>query len=156
MGDRKPVLIVSSLCMALSAGGLAILLLFGKDIVSALPHLNVQSAIRTTIPVTLFSLYMLGMGLGVGTYPWSLAGELTPKRLAPLVSGLCVFLAYLSLYASTQSFIFLKDAFTLAGPLIIYAIVCFVFTIVVVKYFPRTRGKSIEEIHGFFEDENEK
>ena len=70
------------------------------------------------------------------------------SQLGPLVSGLGVFLAYLSLYFATQIYPFMEIVVTLSG----YTVVSIIFAVIVAKYFPVTRGKSSGEIYEYLEN----
>ena len=127
------------------------------------------------IPVVALSLYMIAFGIGTGTVPWILLGELCPAKvgsqisgtehiaaesrnlffffqISAVTSGIATFMAYLSLFAMIQTYSSLVEWLSLPIAYLVYGGVCLIMAIVTRIFLPETRGKTREEISDFFRD----
>ena len=98
-------------------------------------------------------LYIAAFGLSVGPVVWVILAEIFPTAVRGRALGLATFFLWTADYAVTQSFP-LMDAkgswfvarFNHAFPFYVYAAFCVVLLVVMVRWVPETKGKSLEEI----------
>ena len=104
-------------------------------------------------------LYIACFGLSVGPVTWVILSEIFPTAVRGRALGLATFFLWMADYAVTQSFP-LMDAkeswfvqqFNHAFPFYVYAVFCVVLLVVMARWVPETKGKSLEEIESFWRD----
>lgn len=98
-------------------------------------------------------LYIACFGLSVGPVTWVILSEIFPTAVRGRALGLATFFLWMADYLVTQTFPIMdaKDSwfvkqFNHAFPFYIYASFCVVLVLLVVKWVPETKGRSLEEI----------
>ncbi len=98
-------------------------------------------------------LYIACFGLSVGPVTWVILSEIFPTAVRGRALGLATFFLWMADYLVTQTFPIMdaKDSwfvkqFNHAFPFYIYAAFCVVLVLLVVKWVPETKGRSLEEI----------
>ena len=117
---------------------------------------SLDNSLLRLLPVVEVVFYMLSYGLGVGTIPWLLLGELCPARVKGVSSGLAVFVAYLTIFLVVKLFPWLTAAAGRAVTYWIFAVVCALTGLFTVGCLPETKGKSLGEIQDMFADKKER
>lgn len=98
-------------------------------------------------------LYIGAFGLSVGPVTWVILAEIFPTAVRGRALGLATFFLWLADYIVTQTFP-MMDAkgswfvreFNHAFPFYIYAIFCAVLIVVVWRFVPETKGRTLEQI----------
>jgi len=98
-------------------------------------------------------LYIGCFGLSVGPVTWVILAEIYPTAIRGRALGLATFFLWLADYVVTQTFPLLdaKDSwlvktFNHAFPFYTYAAFCLVLVLLVWRWVPETKGRSLEEI----------
>ena len=98
-------------------------------------------------------LYIACFGLSVGPVVWVILSEIFPTAVRGRALGLATFCLWVSDYAVTQTVPMMdaKDSwfvahFNHAFPFYIYAVFCIVLIVVMWRFVPETKGRSLEEI----------
>jgi MFS family permease len=98
-------------------------------------------------------LYIGAFSLSVGPVVWVILSEIFPTAVRGRALGLATFFLWAADYAVTQTFPVLdaKDSwfvkqFNHAFPFYVYATFCVLLVLVVWRFIPETKGKSLEEI----------
>jgi MFS family permease len=98
-------------------------------------------------------LYIACFGLSVGPVTWVILSEIFPTGVRGRALGLATFFLWMADYAVTQTFP-LMDArtswfvrhFNHAFPFYAYAVFCVLLVIVMLRWVPETKGRTLEEI----------
>jgi sugar porter (SP) family MFS transporter len=98
-------------------------------------------------------LYIACFGLSVGPVTWVILAEIFPTAVRGRALGLATFFLWTADYAVTQSFPMMdaKDSwfvkhFNHAFPFYTYAVFCVVLILIVWRFLPETKGRSLEDI----------
>ena len=102
-------------------------------------------------------LYIACFGLSVGPVTWVILSEIFPTAVRGRALGLATFFLWLADYAVTQTFPIMDannswfvKSFNHAFPFYVYAAFCIVLVLVMARWVPETKGKSLEEIEVFW------
>ncbi|HSU32902.1 MAG TPA: sugar porter family MFS transporter [Bryobacteraceae bacterium] len=129
---RRPLLLVSSGVMALCQVGLAAVFLIPAP----------PAALVLAIMLACVASFAIGLGPGV----WVLIAEFFPTR----IRGRAMSIATVSLWAActllTMTFLTLAKALTPSGAFLIYAAMCVITFLIVLRAVPETKGRTLEEI----------
>ena len=108
-------------------------------------------------------LYIACFGLSIGPVTWVILAEIFPTAVRGRALGLATFFLWAADFAVTQSFPMMdaKDSwlvahFNHAFPFYVYAGFCAVLVLVVWRFVPETKGRSLEEIEKFWEENSPK
>ena len=101
----------------------------------------------------LIVLYIAAFGLSVGPVTWVILAEIFPTSVRGRALGLATFFLWTADYAVTQTFP-MMDAkgqwfvrhFNHAFPFYVYAAFCAVLILVVWRFVPETKGRTLEQI----------
>jgi sugar porter (SP) family MFS transporter len=98
-------------------------------------------------------VYIACFGLSVGPVTWVILSEIYPTAVRGRALGLATFFLWMADYAVTQTFPILDareswfvEHFRHAFPFYIYAAFCVVLVLVVWRFVPETKGRTLEEI----------
>lgn len=98
-------------------------------------------------------LYVVCFGLSVGPVTWVILSEIYPTAVRGRALGLATFFLWMADYVVTQTFpmmdapgSWLVRQFNHAFPFYIYAVFCVVLVLLVWRWVPETKGRSLEEI----------
>jgi sugar porter (SP) family MFS transporter len=139
---RKPLMLLGTTGMGISLVAMGVL------------------AQRTTDPSTVggsmlafILLYIACFGLSVGPVTWVILSEIYPTAIRGRALGLATFFLWMADYVVTQTFPIMDakgswfvKTFNHAFPFYVYAAFCGVLVLVVWRWVPETKGRSLEEI----------
>jgi MFS family permease len=98
-------------------------------------------------------LYVVCFGLSVGPVTWVILSEIYPTAIRGRALGLATFCLWIADYVVTQTFPIMDakeswfvEKFHHAFPFYVYGFFCAVLVVVVLRWVPETKGKSLEEI----------
>jgi sugar porter (SP) family MFS transporter len=98
-------------------------------------------------------LYIAAFGLSVGPVTWVILSEIFPTAVRGRALGLATFFLWTADYAVTQTFpimntkgLWFVRQFNHAFPFYVYAAFCAVLLLVVWRFVPETKGRTLEQI----------
>jgi len=139
---RKPLLIVGTIGMFLGIGTLGLSIYLNQ--------LGLVSLISMLVFIASFALSM-------GPVTWVILSEIFPNRIRSQAMSIAVATQWLFNAIVANSFPMIngsdvnKDSFNGALPYFIFASLCIVTVLFVLKFIPETKGKSLEEMEGIWE-----
>ena len=133
---RKALLIVSAAGMALAQTALGVAFLMEPR------------PAKLILGIILFCAASFAVGLGPGV--WVMMSELFPTRIRGRAMSIATISLWLACVALTGTFLTLVKALGVSGTFWIYAVMCVVTVIFVWRVTPETKGKTLEEIEGFW------
>jgi sugar porter (SP) family MFS transporter len=139
---RRPLMLLGSAGMGVS------LLAMG-----AMAQLMTEPSTASHWMLFFIILYVVAFGLSVGPVTWVILSEIFPTAVRGRALGLATFFLWMADYAVTQTFP-MMDAkgswfvrhFNHAFPFYAYAAFCVVLVVLVWRFVPETKGKSLEQI----------
>jgi sugar porter (SP) family MFS transporter len=141
---RRPLMLIGAAGMGLS------LLAMG-----ALAQSRIDPAAVSGWMLACIVVYIACFGLSVGPVTWVILSEIYPTAIRGRALGLATFFLWIADYAVTQTFPILDAKgswfvrqFNHAFPFYIYAVFCAVLVLLVFKWVPETKGRSLEQIEG--------
>jgi MFS transporter, SP family, arabinose:H+ symporter len=129
---RRPLLLVSSGVMALCQVGLA-----AAFLMSAPP-----APLVLAIMLACVASFAIGLGPGV----WVLIAEFFPTRIRGRAMSIATVCLWAACTLLTMTFLSLANALTPSGAFLIYAAMCVITFVLVLRAVPETKGRSLEEI----------
>jgi sugar porter (SP) family MFS transporter len=139
---RKPLMILGTAGMGLSLAGMGLM-----------AQTMTNPATASGLMLFCIVLYIACFGLSVGPVTWVILSEIFPTAVRGRALGLATFCLWMADYAVTQSFPLLDakgswfvQRFNHAFPFYVYAGFCVVLLVVMARWVPETKGKSLEEI----------
>ncbi|EWM15010.1 sugar porter family MFS transporter [Kutzneria sp. 744] len=132
---RRPLLQVGG---ALMAGTLIVLGLC----VSLIKDTNVIGPIT----LVLLILFLAGYELGWGAVVWVMIGEVFPLRVRGIGTGTASVVLWAATFTITFVFPVMYGNLGLAGAAWIFAAVCIILVLLVTKFVPETKGRTLEQI----------
>jgi sugar porter (SP) family MFS transporter len=139
---RKPLMLVGTSGMLISLVAMGVMAQTMSDPTAA-----------SRLMLAFIVLYIACFGLSVGPVVWVILSEIFPTAVRGRALGLATFCLWVSDYAVTQTFPMMdaKDSwfvahFNHAFPFYIYAVFCIVLIVVMWRFVPETKGRSLEEI----------
>lgn len=134
---RKTLLVGTSLICAISEGVLGIFL-----------FLEIEEP--TWVPLACVIAFVIGYGLGLGTIPGVLVGELLPSPVRSLGSAVVIFSSFLAHFA--VNFVFLKMVASLGLGLMLFVFGGANLAVVPLVWFfiPETKGRTLQDIEKAF------
>jgi sugar porter (SP) family MFS transporter len=146
---RKPLMILGTIGMGVSLVAMGVM-------AQALSDPSAASGLMLLFIV----LYIACFGLSIGPVVWVILAEIFPTAVRGRALGLATFFLWAADFAVTQSFpimdapdSWLVRQFEHAFPFYVYAVFCVVLVVVVWRFVPETKGRSLEEIEGFWTNE---
>lgn len=140
---RKPLLLISAACMAIS------LIIFGGYDLAKSKDPSVTETYGW-LPVLCLTLFLAAFSIGFGPTPWLMVAEMTSSRFRSFVSGVATALNWFFAFVVTFTFKKLEQGIHGYGVYWLYASFC-ASSIIVTKFFlPETKGKQAQEIEDFF------
>jgi sugar porter (SP) family MFS transporter len=98
-------------------------------------------------------IYVVCFGLSVGPVTWVILSEIYPTAIRGRALGLATFFLWMADYAVTQTFPMMDakgswfvQRFNHAFPFYIYALFCLALFIVLWRWVPETKGRTLEQI----------
>lgn len=129
---RRPLLLVSSGIMGLCQMGLAAVFLIR----------NPSPVLVLAIMLVCVASFAIGLGPGV----WVLLAEIFPTRIRGRAMSIATLFLWAACTLLTMTFLSLAKALTPSGAFLIYAFMCAITFLIVLRSVPETKGRSLEEI----------
>lgn len=104
------------------------------------------------IPLTLYTLYMISITLGLNPLTWTLTGELFPLRYRGVGSALVTFFNFVCFFVSVKVTPALFVALGEQGVLLLFGICCFTGTIIIITFLPETHNKTLQQIEDSYDN----
>ncbi|WAL68401.1 sugar porter family MFS transporter [Amycolatopsis cynarae] len=132
---RKPLLLIGNVCMA------ATLLLLGVAVLTL--HSSTASGVATLV---LLMVYLAGYELGWGAIVWLMMSEVFPLKARGVGMGVSSVVLWAGTFGITFLFPIMNNGIGLAYSAWIFAAVSVVLYVLVAKFVPETKGRSLEQI----------
>jgi SP family myo-inositol transporter-like MFS transporter 13 len=97
-----------------------------------------------------FALFMASFAIGPGVCVWLALSELMPTRIRSVGMGLALLLNQGVATAIAAVFLPLTGRYGFHAMFLVWAGCTALYFLIVARYLPETRGKSLEEIEGLF------
>jgi SP family xylose:H+ symportor-like MFS transporter len=134
---RKPLMIVGSLGMGVCLAAMGLAAYYGK----------------TQLWILAFMLgYIACFALSVGPVTWVILSEIFPTKVRGRAMAIATMCLWTANYIVSQTFPmmdenkFLVDKFNHGFPFFVYAVFCLVTVVLVWRWVPETKGRSLEQI----------
>jgi sugar porter (SP) family MFS transporter len=139
---RKPLMIIGAagMCVSLVAMGLA-----------------AQFQVVSLWVLLCILAYIACFALSVGPVTWVILSEIYPTRIRGRALSVATFFLWSANFVVSQTFPMMDEnpaliaQFNHGFPFYVYAAFCVVLVLTVWKFFPETKGRSLEEIERFWE-----
>ncbi|KOB66923.1 Sugar transporter [Operophtera brumata] len=141
--SNKSVLLCSAFCTALSLACACVVTFLQS--VETLPR-------DSLLCLYCVIAYMIANSLGVNSIIFSMAAELMPVKHRGLGGGLYVVFSCLLHTSSLKTYPYLSTYISLWGTFLIYAINTMVCGILIWRYVPETKGRTLQEIEDYYND----
>lgn len=129
---RKPLLMFSSSCMAICQ------LLLGIAFLMTSPP--------AWLVLGCMLLCVAAFAVGLGPAIWVLMAELFPTRVRGRAMSIANTALWVASFVLTATFLSLAHAITITGAFCVYSAMCVITFLLVWRFTPETKGKSLEEI----------
>jgi sugar porter (SP) family MFS transporter len=129
---RRPLLIFSAVCMGLCEIGLAL----GFQIQPPPGYLIIGTMLLCA------GSFAVGLGPGV----WVVLAEIFPTRVRGRAMGIATVALWIACVVLTSTFLTLVKTIGISGAFCIYAAMCATTVLVVWKWTPETKGRTLEQI----------
>lgn len=99
--------------------------------------------------VIMIVLVVLAIGfyaMSLGPITWVLLSEIFPNRVRGVAMAVCTAALWIASFLLTYTFPFLNSGMGTGGTFMLYAAICFLGFIFVLRRIPETKGKSLEEL----------
>lgn len=99
--------------------------------------------------VAVLSLVVMGIGIyamSLAPITWVILSEIFPNRIRGAAMALATFALWIACFILTYTFPLLNKGFGAAGTFWVYAGICLLGLLFILKMLPETKGKSLEEI----------
>jgi MFS transporter, SP family, arabinose:H+ symporter len=133
---RKPLLMFSSGCMAICQFILGVAFLLQSP-----PALLILGCMLLCV-----AAFAVGLGPGV----WVLMAELFPTRVRGRAMSVANMALWIASFILTATFLSLAHAISITGAFCVYSGMCVIAFLIVWRFTPETKGKTLEEIEDFW------
>lgn len=141
---RKPLLLIGSIGMAITLGGLAVV--FGTGAVDATGNLQL-TGFSGPLALVLANVYIIFFGISWGPVMWVMLGEMFPNRMRGAALSVAGLSQWVTNFVVTMTFPILLSRFGLGMAYGFYAFFAFVSIWFVVKFIRETKGIELENMH---------
>lgn len=145
---RKPLLIFSGAFMAVSMAALGFYFYVHERQYPVAKSLGL-------LPVISLMVFIAAFAVGYCNVPFLLMGELLPVGQRSILSSVASAFNLGSMFIVIKSYHDIKHVIGDEGVFLGYAILCVTSCVFVAFLLPETKGKSLEEIEGYFESKAE-
>ncbi|KAJ9688440.1 hypothetical protein PVL29_014220 [Vitis rotundifolia] len=142
---RRPLLLLGSIGMAVSLGGLALGSKYLEDSEHKPTWAIALCVVAVCADVSFFSI-------GLGPITWVYSSEIFPTRLRAQGTSIAVSVNRLVSGVVSMTFLTISKAITYAGMFFVFCVVMVIGSIFFYFFIPETKGKSLEDIATLFED----
>lgn len=98
------------------------------------------------IPLTLYTLYVLFLTIGLSPLILTLTGELFPLRYRGMGSALVTFSSFICYFITVKITPELFETFGQQVVFLVFGMCCLIGTVIVITFLPETRNKTLQEI----------
>lgn len=109
-------------------------------------NMEVDMTLVQWFPLVGMLAYIISMSFGVGIIPLLMLGELFSTSIKAKALTFTTVVTGLIQFMTSQIFYELYLKCGLFAPFLMFAISCFISTLLTVKIIPETKGKTLEEI----------
>ena len=134
---RRPLLIIGIGAMTVGLLALSVSFWF------AIPGESVLAVLSLMV-------YVAGFAIGLGPVAWLIISEVYPHAIRGRAMSLAIFANWVANYLVSLTFLSLIDWLSSAGAFLLYAIICGYALYFVYRRVPETKGKTLEQIEGFW------
>ncbi|KAJ8769759.1 hypothetical protein K2173_005965 [Erythroxylum novogranatense] len=134
---RRPLLTISAVGLLLGN------LLIGTSFL--VKENNPASTISPILAIAGVMLFIASFSIGMGAIPWVLMSELFPLNVKGLAGSLVTMVNWFGSWTVSFTFTFLLS-WSSFGTFYLYACICLMAIIFIIKLVPETKGKTLEEI----------
>ncbi|RVW96380.1 hypothetical protein VitviT2T_016531 [Vitis vinifera] len=142
---RRPLLLLGSIGMAVSLGGLALGSKYLEDSEHKPTWAIALCVVAVCADVSFFSI-------GLGPITWVYSSEIFPTRLRAQGTSMAVSVNRLVSGVVAMTFLSISKAITFGGMFLVFCGVMVIGSIFFYFFIPETKGKSLEDIATLFED----
>jgi sugar porter (SP) family MFS transporter len=132
---RRPLLQVGGALMAVTLIVLGLCVTLIKD-----------TGVIGPITLVLLILFLAGYELGWGAVVWVMIGEVFPLRVRGIGTGTASVVLWAATFTITFVFPVMYTGLGLAGAAWIFAAVCVILVLLVTRFVPETKGRTLEQI----------
>ena len=143
--NRRPQFILGAISLALH------MFLLAAD-----THLGVSTSVPSLnyFPVILLVSYAFNFGIGIGTIPFTLTGEVFPQHLRTYGCAIATASRYVMQFIQRKFFFFSVSYLGLGGTYCIQASIALFGSVFAFCLLPETRHKTFTELEHIFEGRN--
>ena len=138
---RRILLIVSLTLMALSLISLAVFM-YIRNLWTTEWDMN-----HNWVPLLTIMIYVVSYSLGMGDLLLILTGEFLPASCRLVATGIVGCLSAFTSFITTQTFMYMVDAITFNGTIIVYACICLWGVLFVCSSVPETKGLKFDILY---------
>uniref|UniRef100_A0A6V7J2S3 Major facilitator superfamily (MFS) profile domain-containing protein n=1 Tax=Bracon brevicornis TaxID=1563983 RepID=A0A6V7J2S3_9HYME len=135
---RRPLLLLSTLGMALSYFGLSVFLI--------LSHLGFDETQFSWLPIAAMALLALSYSIGLGPLSAIMANEFFNPELASLCNCIYIMLSCVGSFLFVKLFAVFSEAVGFHYSFLGFMVACIIGFFIVLFIIPETKGRSIESI----------
>jgi sugar porter (SP) family MFS transporter len=132
---RRPLLQLGGALMAVTLIVLGLCVTLIKD-----------TGVIGPVTLVLLILFLAGYELGWGAVVWVMIGEVFPLRVRGIGTGTASVVLWAATFTITFVFPVMYTGLGLAGAAWIFATVCVILVLLVTKFVPETKGRTLEQI----------
>lgn len=107
---------------------------------------NIQGFIMIIFVVLAIGFYAMSLG----PVTWVLLSEIFPNKVRGVAMAVCTAALWIASFLLTYTFPFLNKGLGTGGTFGLYAVICFLGFMFVLKRIPETKGKSLEQLEEEF------
>lgn len=111
---------------------------------------NDETTVAVWFPVLCLFLFCACSTVGYLLVPWVLIGELFPKQIRGIMSGVTYCVANLMIFIVLQTYPLLQELITKPGTFALYGIISILNTCFFYYFCPETKDKTLQEIEESF------
>ena len=101
--------------------------------------------------VVMLCVYMAGLAISINAVIWVLLGEIYPNRIRGRAMSVATFANWATNFLTAFLFPWYVSKAGMSAGFFTFAVFCFFATVFFYRYLPETKGKSLEEIEGYWE-----
>lgn len=108
--------------------------------------LDASISIKSVLVMITILGFVIGFSISLGPITWALLSEIFPGQLRGLGISIAGTLNALTSFIVTTIFPIELEVIGVAATFLIYGVLLLVFIVLVIRWYPETKGKSLEEI----------
>ncbi|HAN00409.1 MAG TPA: MFS transporter [Marinilabiliales bacterium] len=124
--------------MLIGAGGLSTIYL----LVGLLYYLQVSGSFLVVLVVLAIAIYAMSLG----PVTWVILSEIFPNKIRGVSMATATFALWAACFTLTYTFPMLNATLNSSGTFWIYSLLCAIGFVIILRWLPETKGKSLEEL----------